>query len=94
MSEYHFGCGKGRVLNGAAIDTIAREHDAHFIWGDFPGDGPRYWFATRDYGHPFAGATARAVSAAVDAAGGISVRIFRDGRWQTERRYLLPREEG
>jgi len=71
VSEHHFGLGRGRVPSGRAdaIDRIARAHGAAFVAVTLPGDGPRYWFACRNYGEPFDSATARTVIDAVEAAG-------------------------
>lgn len=70
MNEFLFGSGNGRLLEDAAtrIDRIARKHDAAFNHVHMP-DGWRFWFATRDYGHPFNTATAQAVYADLKAAG-------------------------
>jgi hypothetical protein len=67
MNEYMFGLGDGRVGEAEAtrIDGIARTHGAYFVRYRAPGSGPRFWFATRNYGDPFNGATARAVLCAV-----------------------------
>jgi len=71
MSEYFFGCGSGAKVHdslGERVDAIAREHDATFVWAKMP-DGWRFWFTTRDCGHPFNARTERDVLAAVEAAG-------------------------
>lgn len=71
MGEYHFGTGNGKITDSAfkRLDRIARKHGATFTRVTLPGDGPRYWFSCPNLGHPFDGATARAVLDAVDAAG-------------------------
>ena len=71
MDEYHFGVGRGRVSTAIAgrVEKIARKHDATFTSVTLPGDGPRYWFSTRNYGAPHNGATAKAVFDDLDAAG-------------------------
>ncbi len=71
MSEYMFGVGRGRVAAKTAkrIDKIARKHDCYFISGTFPGDGPKFWFAGPNRGHPFDQAMARAVTSDLEAAG-------------------------
>ena len=71
MSEFFFGGGRGRVRAAAAaqIDEIARRHDCRFIFARLPGEGPRYWFAGPNRGHPFDDAMARAVWADLVEAG-------------------------
>lgn len=63
MSVFHFGVGKGVVSATRAkrIERIAARHGAVFYAATIPGDGAKYWFSCRSYGHPFDEATARAV---------------------------------
>jgi hypothetical protein len=77
MSEFHFGSGNGRIDNEMAerIHEIAQRHDATFIAVTLPGDGPRYWFSAANLGSPFDQATAKAVTADLEAAG-----LARDGK--------------
>jgi hypothetical protein len=84
MGEFHFGVGNGRIKtkSGERIDKIARRHGASFTWTTIPGQGPIYWFAARNQGHPFDEQTARAVWADLDAAklaadGKLSTAVFR-----------------
>lgn len=71
MSEFMFGTGRGRIKASAAkrIDKIAGRHGASFVTADLPGDGPRYWFAGPNLGHPFDQAMADAVWADLEHAG-------------------------
>jgi len=76
MSEHYFGLGRGDVGPGVyqQAAAIAAKHGAHLVHVDLPGEGPRYWFAARNYGAPFDGATERAVLDDLEAGG-----LARDG---------------
>lgn len=68
MGEHMFGVIKGKVSEREfkRVNRIARKHGAWFTGSsDIPGTGPQYWFACQNQGHPFDGATARAVLAEV-----------------------------
>jgi hypothetical protein len=71
VSEYFFGLGRGRVSDDRikALDEIGAEYGAVFCNPSLPGDGPRYWFAGPNQGHPFDQAMAKAVIGAAEAAG-------------------------
>ena len=71
MSQYFFGLGRGRPSKRKErkINKIAEKHDAYFIVYDDPAQGWRYWFATRNYGEPFNGATRDAVASDLWKAG-------------------------
>jgi hypothetical protein len=74
---YYFGTGNGRVFDGfgARIDAIAQKHKATFVWATVPGDGPRYWFCTRDWGFPSNRDTASAVLGELESLG-----LWKDGK--------------
>lgn len=69
MSEYHFGTGRGRVLNRRRIEKIASDNGATFVNVNLPGEGWRYWFSAPNLGHPFDSATRDRVLVALDRAG-------------------------
>lgn len=68
MSEFMFGSGPGHLTNSA--NEIAEKHDAWLVNYTEPRGEKRHWFATKNLGNPFDGATAKAVLADVEAAGG------------------------
>ena len=73
MSEFFFGLHRGHLTNQA--NKIAKKHGAwHINYDEFRGPGQtekRGWFACLNRGNPFDQATANAVMADIEAAGGI-----------------------
>lgn len=67
MDEYFFGVrdGKLSVRERKRREAAARKHGARFVYLR-DGDGERSWFACRNLGEPFDGATARAVLAELE----------------------------
>jgi hypothetical protein len=49
------GTGRGKVSKAveAKVDRIVKPMGVTFITATMPGDGPRHWFSTRNYGFPF-----------------------------------------
>lgn len=79
MSEHFFGVHHGHLT--ATADRIAARFDAWHVNYTEPNGARRGWFACPNLGHPFDGATARAVLDAIEAAGGIdALRHVRDRR--------------
>ena len=77
MSEYLFGTHTGHLT--AAADRIAKRHGANHVNYTEPGGQRRGWFACQNRGDPFDGATARAVAAEIEQAGGLNaLRYARD----------------
>lgn len=69
MSEHFFGLHTGHLT--AKADQIAKKHGAWHINYTEPSGEKRGWFACRNRGNPFDQATAAAVMADIEAAGGI-----------------------
>lgn len=84
MSEHLFFVSHDRPTraNAARIERIARDNGATWVETTLPGVGYQSWFACRNMGEPFDGATDRAVRAALAAAGitGADGRIIRAKR--------------
>ena len=82
MGEYMFGAGRGKLTETARedFDRFAEANDAWFCGNpNLPGEGYRFWFACRNMGAPFDGATAKAVLTALEEAG------YREGDEWTDR---------
>ena len=64
MSEFHFGCGRGKVSvrEQARINRICKKasEPVTFTAVKLP-EGHRYWFSARNYGAPFDGELAKEV---------------------------------
>lgn len=69
MSEHFFGLHTGHLK--ARADKIAETHGAWHVNFTEPNGEKRGWFACPNRGSPFDQATACAVMAAIDEAGGI-----------------------
>lgn len=73
MSEHFFGVHRGHLTKKA--DQIAERYGAsHVNYEEYRGPGQVEkwgWFACQNRGYPFDDATARAVMADIDAAGGV-----------------------
>jgi hypothetical protein len=79
MSAFHFGLHDSHLT--ARADKIAAKHGAWHINYTEPGTGRRRgWFACRNMGHPFDNATANAVLADIEAAGGFEALTLRARR--------------
>lgn len=75
MSEHFFGSHKGHLT--ARADRIAAKHVAAHCNYTEPRGERRGWFACRNRGEPFDSATARAVLADIEKAGGIEALLMR-----------------
>jgi hypothetical protein len=69
MSEYSFGLHSGHLT--ARADEIAKKHGADHTNYTEPRGEKRGWFSCDNRGEPHNSATAKAVWADIDAAGGI-----------------------
>lgn len=77
MSEHMFGLVRkgspkhnGMVRSAARrVEAVAQQHDADFVCASPPGSDLLGWFTCPNRGSPFDDATAREVTAAVEAAG-------------------------
>lgn len=75
MGEHHFGLGSGHLPQKA--DKIAQKHGACLTNYTEPRGRRRHWFSCDNRGEPCDSETARAVIAALDAAG-----IDLDAEWE------------
>ena len=66
--SYHFGLHTGHLTDAA--DRIALQHGAGHVNYTEPTGARRGWFEAENLGEPFDGERARAVMAAIEAAGG------------------------
>ncbi len=69
MSQYFFGLHVGHLA--AQADRIARRHGARHINYTEPRGEKRGWFECANRGEPWDSATARAVLADIERAGGL-----------------------
>jgi hypothetical protein len=77
MSEFMFGVHDGHLT--AKAQQIAKRHGASHVNYTEPRGRKRGWFACTNQGAPFDQATARAVLADIEAAGGFEA-LRRDKR--------------
>jgi hypothetical protein len=78
MDEYFFGLHRGHLT--AEADRIARRHGAWHV-NCIESDGRRRgWFSCPNRGAPFDRATAKAVMADIERAGGIEALLHRRDR--------------